>query len=307
MWTVDAGHDPFLPLGLAAAATSTIELATGIAVAFARSPMTVAETARDIQQLSEGRFHLGLGSQVRAHITRRYSMPWSDPTARMREFVLALRAIWHAWDTGEPLSFEGEYYQHNLMSPTFSGSTNPFGNPTVHLAGLGPAMTEVAGQVADGLILHRFVTREYLEAVTWPALERGAASAGGSLDRFEVSGSFLVVTGLDDDDFEVCRQSVRQQVAFYASTPAYRSVLMVHDRQDLHDVLRSMSREGRWEDMSELIDDDLLDKFAVVAEPEGVRSALEERFGKLAHRTVLTRPEHLAPERWDRIVERILG
>lgn len=298
LWTVDAGHDPFLPLALAASVTRDIELATGIAVAFARNPVTVAETARDLQELSQGRLFLGLGSQVKAHITRRYSMPWSQPAARMREFVLAMRAIWHAWDTGEPLDFQGDFTSHTLMTPTFSGGPSPYGHPKVLLAGVGPLMTEVAGEVADGLICHRFVTAEFLRQVTLPALARGAAKAGKTLADLEVSGSFLVVSGTTDEEVAIARRSVRQQIAFYGSTAAYTHVLDLHGWGDLHQELRRLSQAGRWEEMADLVDDEVLDAFAVTAEPEAIVDALAERFGGLVQRTALTMPEHTDPERW---------
>ena len=222
LWTSEAAHDPFLPVALAAQTTEHVTLGTGIAVAFARTPMTVAYLANDLQLLSAGRFVLGLGSQVKPHVQRRFSMPWSSPAARMREFVVALRAIWACWQTGEPLQHDGEFYTHTLMTPYFSPGPNPFGTPPVHLAAVGELMTQVAGEVADGLLLHAFTTGRYLVERTLPALERGAASAGRSRGDLEVSYPCLIATGTTEQEMSTALAAVRNQVAFYASTPAYR-------------------------------------------------------------------------------------
>jgi probable F420-dependent oxidoreductase len=221
---IEAAHDPFVAAALVASATSQTQISTGIAVAFARSPMTLAVTANDLQFLSQGRFLLGLGSQVKAHITRRFSMPWSQPAARMRELVMAIRAIWRTWDEGVPLEFEGEFYRHTLMTPMFDPGPNPHGTPPILLAGVGAAMTQVAGEVADGLFCHGFTTERYLREVTLPGVAAGRAAAGRSMDGFEIAGMPFVVTGADEQEMAAVKEATKKQLAFYASTPAYRDV-----------------------------------------------------------------------------------
>jgi len=289
-WLAETKHDPFLALSGAAAATERIELGTAIAVAFARNPMTVATTANDLQLLSGGRFNLGLGSQIEAHITKRFSMPWSKPAARMREFVLALRAIWHAWETGERLTFRGEFYQHTLMTPFFAPGPNPHGTAPIYLAGVGELMTEVAGEVADGFLCHNFTTERYLREVTLPALERGRAKAGLTLAGFEISGPVFTAT----NDGEIA--DVKRQIAFYGSTPAYKPVLDLHGWGALHEELHRMSRRQQWAEMSELITDEVLTEFAVVGSPDTVTATLLGRYGDVVTRispskNVLQRPE----------------
>ncbi|WP_439662762.1 TIGR03617 family F420-dependent LLM class oxidoreductase [Lentzea sp. HUAS TT2] len=277
-WLAETKHDPFLALAGAAAATERIELGTAIAVAFARNPMTVATTANDLRLLSNGRFNLGLGSQVEAHITKRFSMPWSKPAARMREFVLAIRAIWHAWETGERLAFRGEFYKHTLMTPFFDPGPNPHGTAPIYLAGVGGLMTEVAGEVADGFLCHNFTTERYLREVTLPALERGRAKAGKTLEGFEISGPVFAAT----NDEEVA--DVKRQIAFYGSTPAYRPVLELHGWGALHEELHRMSRRQQWAEMSELITDEVLAEFCVLGTPETVTDALLARYGDVVTR-----------------------
>ncbi|TWP51396.1 TIGR03617 family F420-dependent LLM class oxidoreductase [Lentzea tibetensis] len=270
-WLAETKHDPFVALAVAAGRTTRIELGTGIAVAFARNPMSTAVLANDLQLLSGGRFNLGLGSQVEPHITKRFAMTWSKPAARMREFVLAIRAIWHSWATSERLVFRGEFYRHTLMTPMFDPGPNAFGNPKIHLAGVGELMTEVAGEVADGFLCHSFTTERYLREVTVPALERGRAKAGKSLEGFEISGmSFVATTDEEAAD-------VKRQIAFYGSTPSYRKVLDLHGWGALHEELHRMSRRQLWAEMTELISDDVLRAFAVVGSPDEVVARLRER------------------------------
>ena len=225
VWCAETGHDPFLPLLLAAEHTERVELGTGIAVAFARNPMSMAVVANDLQAYSRGRFMLGLGSQIKPHIEKRYSMPWSHPAPRIREYILALRTIWGAWNTGEKLRFRGDFYTHTLMTPMFDPGPNPFGTPKVFLAAVGERMTEVAGEVADGLLAHGFTTERYMREVTMPALERGLARAGRTRAEIEVSYPAMIVTGEDDAEMDKAAAAVKAQLAFYGSTPAYLPVL----------------------------------------------------------------------------------
>jgi probable F420-dependent oxidoreductase len=285
LWTSEIKHDPFVSLGLAAVATDSIELGTSIAVAFARNPMSLATAANDVQLLSRGRLLLGLGSQIRPHITRRFSMPWSHPAKRMREFILALQAIWGCWNDGTKLEFRGEFYRHTLMTPFFNPGPNPHGSPKVLLAGVGEAMTAVAGEVADGFLCHGFTTDRYLREVTMPALARH-----GRLDGLEVVGSPFVVTGRTEEELEAASRGVREQIAFYGSTPAYRAVLELHGWAGLGDELHELSLQGRWQDMGTIIDDDVLNTFAVVAEPGAVAAELLRRYGDLMTRMTLYLP-----------------
>jgi probable F420-dependent oxidoreductase len=297
--TSETAHDPFLPVLLAAAHTETLELGTGVAIAFARTPMTVAVTANDLQLAAHGRFTLGLGSQIKPHIERRFSMPWSHPARRMREYVLALRAIWDAWETGGKLDFRGEFYRHTLMTPYFDPGPNPYGAPKVFLAGVGDGMTEVAGEVADGMILHGFTTERYVREVTLPALERGFATAGKTRADFTVSGPVFVVTGATDQALEASRRAAKEQVAFYGSTPGYRGVLELHGWGDLGVELNQLSRKGEWVAMGELITDEVLEAFAVVAAPDDLAPALVARYGGLLDRIGFDLPPGSDPDVWE--------
>jgi probable F420-dependent oxidoreductase len=307
IWTAETDRDPFLPLVLAAEHTSRIELGTSIAVAFARNPMLVANLGNDLQAYSKGRLVLGLGSQIKPHITKRFSMPWGHPAPRMREFILAVRAIWAAWNDGESLNFRGDFYTHTLTTPFFSPPPNPYGVPKVLLAGVGELMTEVAGEVADGFICHAFTTERYLREVTLPALRRGRAKVGRSMEGFEVVGPSFVVTGLTGEELRAAEAGTRQQIAFYGSTPAYRQVLELHGWGELQDDLNRLSRAGHWEQMAELIDDEVLSTFAVVGEPDTIAPELHRRFGDVIQRIDFYAPYDSQPERWQSIIEAVRG
>ncbi|MEZ5570409.1 MAG: TIGR03617 family F420-dependent LLM class oxidoreductase [Halioglobus sp.] len=282
-FTAEINNDPFFPLVLAAEHSQTIALTTAISVAFARNPMTTANLAWDLNQYSEGRFTIGLGSQIKPHITRRFSMPWSHPAARMREFILAMQAIWRCWESGEALDFNGEFYQHNLMTPMFTPTRTEFGAPGIHLAAVGPRMTEVAAEVANGVIAHGFTTAQYLRDVTLPAVNRGLAKSGREREAFDISLPAMVVTGINEEAFAQSKQAVQSQLAFYASTPAYRPVLELHGWGELQGEAHQLTRQGRWQDMGVLISDDILNTFAVVSEDiEQVPTLLKQRFAGLA-------------------------
>ncbi len=300
--TAETGHDAFLPIALAAEHTTRIELSTGIAVAFARTPMVLAYTANDLHAMSNGRFILGLGSQIKPHIEKRFSMPWSHPARRMREYVLALHAIWASWNEQQPLRFEGEFYRHTLMTPFFAPSPNPHGAPKVFLAAVGEKMTEVAGEVADGVIIHGFTTERYVREVTLPAIERGLRAAGRDRSSFQVSGPLFVVTGANEDELADAERATKQQIAFYGSTPAYRGVLELHGWGALQDELNTLSKRGEWLKMGDLIDDEILRTFAVVAEPEGVGAELARRYGGIVDRCSFYAPYRSDPQRWARVI-----
>jgi probable F420-dependent oxidoreductase len=287
VWASEADHDPFLPLLTAGLATERLQVGTAIAVAFARSPMTLAMTAHDLQRYTRGRFVLGLGSQVKPHVERRFSMPWSPPVERMREYVAALRAIWSAWQDGTRLRFQGEHYRHTLMTPMFSPQAHEWGAPPVHLAAVGPGMTRLAGEVADGLLAHGFTTARYLRERTLPVLAEGLAAAGRSREEVTVSLPGFVVTGRTDAERAEAAAAVKATIAFYGSTPAYRPVLELHGWDSLADELHALSvsrREDKWTAMRDLVDDEVLSTFAVVGEPQEVGPAVRERFDGLVDR-----------------------
>ncbi|HZQ30500.1 MAG TPA: TIGR03617 family F420-dependent LLM class oxidoreductase [Mycobacterium sp.] len=301
-WFPETSHDPFPVLAIAANRTESIQLGTAIAVTFARNPMSMAVTANDLQLYSRGRFLLGVGSQVKAHITKRFSMPWSSPAQRMREFILAMRAIWQSWNTAEPLRFEGEFYRHTLMTPFFNPGPNPFGAPPVILAGVGPQMTKVAGEVADGFFLHGFTTPRYLREVTLPALRAGRAAAGkDGLDGFEMCGMPFIVTAEDEKQMQSADALTRKQIAFYASTPAYRPVLDLHGWGDLSDELNRLSKLGEWDAMGRLITDEMVHEIAIVAPPDKVAGRLLEMYGDLFTRTGFYAPYPVPDGFWDPI------
>jgi probable F420-dependent oxidoreductase len=283
--TAETSHDPFFPLLVAAQHTQKVELMTSIAVAFARTPMVLANIGHDLNAYSKGRFVLGLGSQIRPHITKRFSMPWSSPAARMREFILAMRAIWANWHDGKPLEFMGKFYTHTLMTPFFAPTDNDYGAPKVFLAAVGPMMTEVAGEVADGMIAHAFTTEKYLRETTLPALERGFAKAGKTRADFEISYPVFVVTGQNEKELEAAKVAACKQVAFYGSTPAYKPVLDSIDAGELQGELNAMSKQGRWDEMGDLITPDILKEFAVIGEPEDIPGQIKSRYGDLIDRT----------------------
>ncbi|MEI7591705.1 MAG: LLM class F420-dependent oxidoreductase [Actinomycetes bacterium] len=305
LWSVETSHDPFFPLVTAAEHTDHIELGTGIAVAFARNPMNLASIAYDLHSLSQGRFILGLGSQIKPHITKRFSMEWSHPAPRMREMILAIRAIWDCWNNGTALDFRGEFYSHTLMTPFFNPGPNPFGTPKIFLAGVGQLMTEVAGETCDGFLCHAFTTEQYLREVTLPSLQKGLDRSGRTLADIEISGPAFVATGTNDQEIEAAIQGIRQQIAFYGSTPAYRGVLELHGWGDLQAELNSLSKQGEWTTMGTLIDDDMLDAFAIVASPEDLGAKLHSRYGDIVDRISFYAPYRSDPDRWQAVMSSI--
>lgn len=307
VWVAETDRDPFFPLLMAAGSTERIQLGTGIAVAFSRSPMTLAATANDLHLASEGRHILGLGSQIKPHIEKRFSMPWSHPAPRMREFILAMRAIWDCWNTGSKLEFRGEFYKHTLMTPMFSPEPNPYGSPAVYLAGVGELMTETAGEVCDGFISHGFTTERYMREVTLPALERGRAKAGKTLDGFHFSYPAFIVTGANAADTAKATAATKQRIAFYGSTPAYKAVLDMHGWGDVHVALNTMSKQGRWVEMGDLITDDMLDAFAIVAEPSDLAGRLKARYGDIANRITVDLPKTTDPDLWASVLHDLKG
>ena len=289
-WTGEINHDPFLPLLLAAEHTERLEIGTSIAVAFARNPMTVANLGWDLQDYSRGRFILGLGTQIQPHIQRRFSMPWSHPVRRMREFIAALRAIWTCWQDGSRLSFEGEFYTHTLMTPMFTPEPTSYPAPKIFVSAVGEKMTELCGEVTDGVLVHAFTTKRYLDEVTLPALMRGVERAGRRRSDVAVSAPVFVVTGDTGEEITAASAGTRKQIAFYGSTPAYRGVLELHGWGDLATELHGLSRRGEWDTMGTLIDDDVLDAFAVVAPLPELACALRRRCHGTVDRVMASLP-----------------
>jgi probable F420-dependent oxidoreductase len=292
-------HDAFTTLALAARATGRITLQSAIAVAFSRNPMTIATAANDIRLISEGRFELGLGSQVKPHIERRFAMPWSRPAARMEEFIAAVRAIWSTWATGERLMFKGEFYSHTLMTDFFNPGPNPYGNPPILLAAVGELMTRVAGRAADGLLVHSFTTEAYLRERTLPALRE----VRGHLDGFTLCLPALVVLGADEDARRKAEVAIRKQIAFYGSTPSYLAVLEQHGWGELGTKLNALSRQNAWAEMGGLITDDVLDTFAVSGDAVQVAAGLRARFGDVVDRISLYTPYAVGPDQLATVME----
>jgi probable F420-dependent oxidoreductase len=301
-FSFEAKHDPFLPLVLAAETTEHIQLGTAVAIAFARNPMTLAHLAFGLQSISAGRFILGLGSQVRPHIQKRFSQPWSKPAKRMREITLAMKAIFAHWEGREPLEFRGEFYQHTLMIPAFDPGPNPFGPPPIYTAGFGPLMTEVAGEVADGFFGHPFNSRKSLQKNVLPAIERGLSKSGRQRADLDLIFATMVVTADTEEDYERVRLAARKHLAFYGSTPAYRGTLDCHGWGDLHLELNRLSKQNRWDDMAGLIDDEILETIAVVGPRNQIAEKLRARMEGIADGVSLTHNRAPDPEHWADIV-----
>lgn len=290
IWSAETGHDPLLPLLIAAEHTERVQLGTAIVVAFGRSPMTLAHSAWDLNAYSSGRFLLGLGSQIKPHIEKRYSMPWSHPAPRMLEFIEAMRAIWDSWQNGTKLDFRGDFYTHTLMTPFFDPGPNEFGPPKVFLAAVGEGMTRVAAEAADGMLVHGFTTERYLRQVTVPTVQAGLDAVGRRREDFQMSYPAFVVTGETEAEVAAAESGTRQQIAFYASTPAYRGVLDCHGWGELQPELNTLSKRGEWVEMGRLISDEILDAFAVRGRPEEIPGLIQQRFGDLVDRISLYMP-----------------
>ena len=272
-------HDPFMPLGIAAVSTQKIKVGTAVAIAFPRSPMVVANTCWDLQSASGGRFVLGLGPQIRAHNESRFSTPWSPPVPRMREYVNALRAIWRNWQLGEELEFRGEHYKFTLMTPNFVPQSSGQPPVPVTIAAVGPQMLKLAGEVCDGVHLHPFCTRAYLENVAMPRIELGLAQSGKPREAFQIAGGGFLATGETDEEVADVLEWVRYRIAFYGSTPSYWPVLEHHDLGDLGRKLNSMTKAGQWDDLAAEVSDDVLSLFTAFGRYDQIAAAVEERFG----------------------------
>ena len=285
--TDETAHDPFFPLLLAAGATSHVTLETRVTIAFPRSPMVVAYSAMDLQGFSGGRFRLGLGTQVKGHIERRFSMNWESPGPRLREYVQSLHAIWDNWQDGTKLDFKGKFYSFTLMTPFFSPGASVVGTPPVFISALNPYNCRVAGEVCDGVALHLITSAKYLNNVIKPNIAKGAEKAGRSQADITLTGAGFVVTGPDQQAIEAKKEEVKRRLAFYFSTRTYFPVLEVHGFQEVGQKLHEMSLKGEWSEMTGLVSDEMLDVFAIVGPYDEVAGRMKERFGGLVDETVL--------------------
>jgi probable F420-dependent oxidoreductase len=290
LWTSETKHDAFLPLAIAANETREIELGTSVAIAFSRSPMETAQTAWDLQDLSDGRFVLGLGTQVKAHVTRRFSMPWSRPVARLREYIMALREIWDSFQDEDPLQFEGEFYRHTLMTPFFN--PGPIDHPEipVYIAGVNTRLARLAGEICDGFHVHPFHSPEYVRRIVIPAITVGAEGVGRDPGQVTLATSAFVISAESEEEAAEQRESVRAQISFYASTPTYRTVLEAHGWEEVGEKLGTMAREKKWREMPALVTDEMLAAFAIEAAPDEIGPALWERYEGLIDRVALYIP-----------------
>lgn len=289
--TPEITNDPFLPLAAAAITTERVSLGTAVAIAFPRSPMITALMSWDIQRASNGRFILGLGSQVKGHIQRRYSAFWSGhPQPQLREYVNAVKAIWRTWETGEKLDVRGEYYTHTLMTPEFNPGPVPGGAPKIVISAVGPAMARLAGEVCDGVRMHGFCTAKYVQDVIWPELRTGAARAGKDPAALEVSGGGFVVTGATRAEVEQNLEAARRRVSFYGSTRTYHGVFEAHGWTEIGPRLHEMSLKGRWDEMPAAVPDDVLEQFVVAGTYDEIVDKIKARFGGICTRVSLGIP-----------------
>jgi probable F420-dependent oxidoreductase len=285
LWSSETQHDPFLPLALVSEHTERLRFGTSVAIGFARSPATLAYTAWDLADASNGRFILGLGTQVKPHIERRFGMPWPEsPVGKLRELIEAVHAFWHTWQSGERLNHRGEHYKLTLMTPFFNPGPIDHPDIPIYIAGVNTGLARLAGEVADGFHAHAYHSPHYLEEVVRPGIEAGARKANRSTDKIQLSTTAFVVTRPEESDF------VRSQIAFYASTPTYRSVMKLHGWGETADQLQGLARKGAWEEMTKLIDDEMLDAFAVVCEPNELPRMLAKRYEGLVDRLTLYTP-----------------
>jgi probable F420-dependent oxidoreductase len=290
IWASETKHDAFLPLVLAAEHTRTLQLGTSVAIAFARSPMVTAQVAWDLQNFSGGRFLLGLGTQVKAHIERRFSMPWDAPVARLRDYMQALRAIWESFQSGGPLNFCGQFYQHTLITPFFNPGPIEHPNIPISIAGVNTGLARLAGEQCQGFHVHPFHSSRYLREIIRPAISEGAQQHGRSLDDLELSTSVFIITGRNAAMIAEQRERMRAQIAFYASTPTYRVVLEAHGWTEIGKQLSHLAKNQRWQEMTALISDEMLHALTVEAGPDEIGHAIRERYTGLIDRIALYLP-----------------
>ena len=302
VYTLEGSWDPFLPLVLASEHAPQLDIATGIAVAFPRNPMHLAYQAWDLQNFSKGKFYLGIGSQIKTHIEKRFGTDFSPPAARMRDYILALKAIFDCWQNGTRLNYEGRFYRHTLMTPMFNPGPNEHGVPPVLLGALGPKMTEVAGEVADGLIVHPFNSMPFLTDHAVPAVLAGLAKADRRREDFILQINAIIITGETDEAIAAATESVRQLLGFYASTPAYRPPMEAVGYGDLQPELNRLSKEGKWGELGRLIDEDFHDAFTTRGRPADIAGLLKAKYGPYADRLAVYAPYAAPDSMWAAIL-----
>ena len=302
VYTLEGSWDPFYPLVLASEHAPQLDIATGIAVAFPRNPMHLAYQAWDLQTFSKGKFLLGIGSQIKPHIEKRFGVEFSPPAARMRDYILALKAIFEAWESGGKLCYRGPYYQHTLMTPMFDPGPNVYGPPPVLLGALGPKMTEVAGEVADGLIVHPFNSMPFLNEYALPAVQRGLQKSGRDRADFILQINAIVITGETEEARNIARDSVKSLLGFYASTPAYRPPMEAVGYGDLQPILNALSKEGKWDELATHIDDDFVAAFTTEGAPDTIAASLLQKYGKHADRLAIYAPYSAPDAVWQKII-----
>ncbi len=302
VYSLEGSWDPFFPLVLASEHAPELDIATGIAVAFPRNPSHIAYQAWDLQKFSKGKFNLGIGSQVKAHIEKRFGVDFNPPAARMREYILAVKAFFNCWQHGERLDFQGKYYRHTLMTPMFNPGPNPYGLPPIMLGALGPKMTEVAGEVADGLIVHPFNSQPFIEETTLPSVDVGLAKSGRSRDDFIMQINAIIITGETEEAYKAAEKSVKDLLGFYASTPAYRPPMDAVGFGDLQPKLNALSKEGKWAELAAYIDDDFVDAFVVRGRPEEIAAKLKQKYGSYTDRLAIYAPYAAPDQMWKSIV-----
>ncbi len=290
LYTAEGPHEPFFPLTLAAEHTTKPKLFSNIAVAFARNPMDLAQTADTLQRLATGRFVLGVGSQIRPHIENRFSMTWDRPVLRMREMVGAIKAIQDSWANQTRLNYRGEIYRHTLMTPFFDPGPNPYGAPPVWVAALGPRMTKMASEVGDGLLIHPFHSGLFVNDHVMPMVAAGLAESQRDRSVFTISATSIVGTGSTDEERATAATAVRGMLGFYGSTPAYRVTLDAHGWGDLQSDLHALTKAGRWSEIGSIIPDEVVDALVVTGEPHEIRDLLQDRYGTNVDRVGLSMP-----------------
>ncbi len=302
IYTLEGSTDPFLPLVLASEHAPELDIATAIAVAFPRNPSHIAYQARDLQTYSKGRFSLGIGSQIKPHIEKRFGLAFDPAAARMREYILAVKAFFDCWQYEKPLNFEGEYYRHTLMTPMFNPGPNPYGIPPIMLGAFGPKMTEVAGEVADGLIVHPFNTLPFINELTLPAVARGLEKSARVRSDFCLQINAIVITGESDEEYRAAEASVKGLLGFYGSTPAYRPAMDAVGLGHLQPLLNTLSKEGKWDELAESVNDEFLDAFTTRGQPEDIADLLKVKYGEHADRLAIYAPYQASDELWRAIV-----
>lgn len=305
VYTLEGSWDPFLPLTLASEHAPSLDIATGIAVAFPRNPSHIAYQAWDLHKYSKGKFLLGIGSQIKPHIEKRFGIEFSPPAARMREYILAVKAFFDCWQNGTRLNFQGKYYQHTLMTPMFNPGKNPYGMPPILLGALGPKMTEVAGEVADGLIVHPFNNMPFLEQRALPAVRAGLGKSGRKESDFIIQINAIVITGEDEQAYKAAEESVKGLLGFYASTPAYRPPMDAVGLGNLQPLLNTLSKEGKWHELGSYINDEFLEAFCTRGEPHEIAGKLKAKFGKYADRLAIYAPYGAPDAMWKKIINEL--